>query len=95
MGDRTVDFVDTSQGLDTGVEDGAGIDRLVLDNVGSGGSSWNFCGSKTLPRSEVVFFFQALIMLTLIPTSFYEIEFFKVSCQDMSFWVSLWSGAVG
>ena len=74
MDERTVDFDSTSPEVNIGVEDGTGLDHLVLDNIESEGSSWKFCNSTTLPRSEVVFY-QALIGLLLILTMYLNSSF--------------------
>ena len=91
---RTVVFDNPSQQRNIDVEDGARIDHLVLDKVESEGSSLKFCIFTTLPRYEVVFSFQAFVLI-LILTSFYNLVFFDVPCEDMSFWVSVLSGGVG
>ena len=53
-----------TQAVDT--TDAIGVESLVFQGDQSERSSWKFCNSTTLPRSEVVFFFQALILLILI-----------------------------
>ena len=73
MDERTVDFDNTSPEVTIDVEDGAGLDHLVLDNIENEASSWKFCNS-TLPRSEVVFY-QALIGLMLILTIYLNSSF--------------------
>ena len=72
--------------------DAIGVDNLVFENHQSERSSWKFCNSTTLPRSEVVFF---LILLLLIVTTLAKLLFYEVPCEEMPFWVSLLSAAVG
>lgn len=82
-----------SETVDTA--DAIGVETLVFQRDQSERSSWKFCNSTTLPRSEVVFFFQALILLILIITSLIKLLFYEVPCEEMPFWVSLLSAAVG
>ena len=60
--------------------DGIGVNHLVFENEQSERSSWKFCKSTTLPRSEVVFFFQAITLLILITTSLAKLVFYDVPC---------------
>ena len=83
MEEQAVDNPDTS----------IGVNHLVFQNNQSERSSWKFC--TTLPRSEVVFFFQAITLLILIITSLAKLVFYDIPCEDMPFWVSLLSAAVG
>ena len=85
MEEQAVDSHDTS----------IGVNHLVFQNNQSERSSWKFCNSTTLPRSEVVFFFQAITLLILIITSLAKLVFYDVPCEDMPLWVSLLSAAVG
>ena len=82
-----------SETVDTA--DAIGVETLVFQRDQFERSSWKFCNSTTLPRSEVVFFFQALILLILIITSLIKLLFYEVPCEEMPFWVSLLSAAVG
>ena len=75
--------------------DAIGVESLVFQGVQSERSSWKFCNSTSLPRSEVVFFFQAFILLILIVTSLIKLVIYGVPCEEMPFWVSLLSAAVG
>ena len=72
-----------------------GVNHLVFKNDENERSSWKFCNSTTLSRSEVVFFFQALTLLNLIITSLAKLVFYDFPCEEMPFWVSLLSAAVG
>ena len=75
--------------------DDIGVEQFVYDENNSERSSWKFCNSTTLPRSEVVFFFQAAILLILIISSLAKLLFYEVPCEEMPVWVSLLSAAVG
>ena len=72
-----------------------GVNPLVSQSIQSERSSRKFCNSTALPRSEVVFFFQAVTLLILIINSLAKLVFYDVPCEDMPFWVSLLSAAVG
>ena len=69
----------------------------IIESNSSENSLWRFCNLVTLPRSEVVFFTQAALILIIVVTSLLKIAFSKdkPSCEDMSFWVGLLSAAVG
>ena len=82
-----------TQAVDT--TDAIGVESLVFQGDQSERSSWKFCNSTTLPRSEVVFFFQALILLILIIAVLVKLLFYEVPREEMPFWVSLLSAAVG
>ena len=86
-------FLMSTQAVDT--TDAIGVESLVFQGDQSERSSWKFCNSTTLPRSEVVFFFQALILLILIIAVLVKLLFYEVPCEEMPFWVSLLSAAVG
>ena len=83
----------STQAVDT--TDAIGIESLVFQGDQSERSFWKFCNSTTLPRSEVVFFFQALILLILIIAVLVKLLFYEVPCEEMPFWVSFLSAAVG
>ena len=74
-------------------EDAINVEDLVFDENHSERSAWKFFNSTTLPRSEV--FFQASRLLTLIISCLIKLTFYKVPCDDMPFWVSVLSAAVG
>ena len=76
-------------------EDGICVENLVFDKNQSERSAWKFCNSTTLPRSEVVFFFQAITLLILIISCLLKLIVYTVPCEEMPFWVSVLSAAVG
>ena len=49
-----------------------GIGSMESNEEDSVRSLWKFCNSKTLPRSEVVFFTQATLIFILVIASFVE-----------------------
>ena len=73
------------------------------DGIGSMGSNeensvrslWKFCNSITLPRSEVVFFTQALLIFILVVASLLKLTLDRPLYEEMSVWFSLLFGAVG
>ena len=77
------------------IPDAIGVENLVFEENNTERSSWKFCNSTTLPRSEVVFFFQAFILMILIVTTLLKLLFYDVPCEEMPFWVSILSAAVG
>ena len=62
----------TEDQLDSGV----GITDLVFDVEHQERRSWRFCNSR-LPRSEVVYFTQIIIIIFLITVSLAKLVFFQ------------------
>ena len=56
---------------------GGGITDLVFDAEHQERQSWKFCNSR-LPRSEVVYFTQIIIIIFLIIVSLIKLVFFSV-----------------
>mgnify|MGYP000456212932 CR=1 FL=1 len=73
------------------------VDCIAVEdaNENSESSLWMFCNSVTLPRSEVVFFTQAILIFLIVITCLLKLALDKPSCEDMSFWVGILSAAVG
>ena len=67
------------------IPDVIGVENLVFEENNTERSSWKFCNSTTLPRSEVVFFFQAFILMILIVTTLLKLLFYDVPCEEMPF----------
>ena len=85
MEDRTVDC-----------QEGINAEDLLFDQNHSKRSAWMFCNSATLPRSKVVcIFFQATTLFTFITWCLIKLTFYKVSCDDVPFGVSVLSAALG
>ena len=68
---------------------GIGLKDLVFNEEKQERRSWKFCNSR-LPRSEVVYFTQIVIILFLIGVSL-----IKLDCEESTFWFSLLSCTVG
>ena len=75
------------------LDSGGGITDLVFD-AHQERQSWRFCNSR-LPRSEVVYFTQISIIIFLITFSLIKLVFFKLDCEESTFWFSLLSCTVG
>ena len=52
---------------------------------------WNLCG-KEVPRSEIVFFSQILIIYTIIAVSIFNLS---TSSEQQNLWITLLSSCVG
>ena len=76
------------------LDSGGGITDLVFDAEHQERQSWRFCISR-LPRSEVVYFTQISIIIFLITVSLIKFVFFKLDCEESTFWFSLLSCTVG
>ena len=73
---------------------GIGLNDLVFNEENQERRSWKFCNSS-LPRSEVVYFTQIVIILFLIGVSLIKLVFFYLDCEESTFWFSLLSCTVG
>ena len=73
---------------------GIGLNDLVFNEENQERRSWKFCNSR-LPRSEVVYFTQIVIILFLIGVSLIKLVFFHLACEESTFWFSLLSCTVG
>ena len=69
---------------------GIGLNDLAFIEENQERRSWKFCNSS-LPRSEVVYFTQILIILFLIGVSLIELVFFDLDCEESTFCFSLLS----
>ena len=76
------------------LDSGGGITDMVFDADHQERRSWRFCNSR-LPRSEVVYFTQILIIIFLITVSLAKLVFFGLDCEESTFWFSLLSCTVG
>lgn len=56
---------------------------------------WKFCNSITLPRSEVVYFTQVLVVLMILIASLTKLIVTDLPCEEQNIWFSLLSGVVG
>ena len=71
-----------------------GLNALVFDEENQKRCSWKFFNSR-LPRSEVVYFSQILIILFLIVVSLTKLVFSQLDCEESIFWFSLLSCTAG
>ena len=76
------------------IDVGGAITDLVFDENHQERRSWRFCDSR-VPRSEVVYFTQIFIIIFLIGVSLVKLVFFKLDCEESTFWFSLLSCTVG
>ena len=73
---------------------GISLNDLVFNEENQERRSWKFCNSR-LPRSEVVYFTQIVIILFLIGVSLIKLVSFHLDCEESTFWFSLLSRTVG
>ncbi len=64
-------------------------------DTSSSKQSWKFCNEVTLPRSEVVFFVQFVILVVVLTVCFVKILILGTDCDEKAFWFSICSLAVG
>lgn len=85
-----MEAVDLSDAARTGC-----INDLVFTTTGEERQSWKFCNSIRIPRSEVAFFSQIIIIFMIIVVSLYKLCYEELSCEEKPIWVSILSSAVG
>ena len=71
------------------------VTEFVYNKTNSEKKSWKFCNNVTLPRSEVVFVAQMVVILILLTFCILKLSFTKLSCKETSVWFSILSGLVG
>ena len=71
-----------------------GLNASVFDEENHERRSWKFFNSR-LPRSEVVYFTQILIIFFLIVVSLTKLVFSQLDCKESTFWFSLLSCTIG
>ena len=76
------------------LDSGGGITDMVFDAEIQERRSWRFCNSR-LPRSEVVYFTQIIIIIFSYNCFSRQVSFFSLDCEESTFWFSLLSCTVG
>ena len=76
------------------IDAGGAITDLVFDENRQEKRSWRFCNSS-VPRSEVAYFTKIFMIFFLIGVSLVKLVFFKIDCEESTFWFSLLSSTVG
>ena len=71
------------------------VTEFVYNKKNSEKKSWKFCNNVTLPRSEVVFVAQKVVILILLTFCILKLSFTKLSCEETSVWFSILLGLVG
>ena len=71
------------------------VTDFVYDRNNTEQKSWKFCFDATVPRSEVVFMYQMIIILILLCFCIYKLSLMQLSCEETSVWFSILSGLVG
>ena len=71
------------------------VTDFVYDPNNTEQKSWKFCFDANVPRSEVVFMSQLIIILFLLSFCIYKLSLTQVICEETSVWFSILSGLVG
>ena len=72
-----------------------GIGTMESNKEDSVKSLWKFCNTITLPRSEVAFFTQAILIFILVIASLLKLTLDGPPSEEMSVWFPLLFGAIG
>ena len=68
------------------------VTEFVYNETNSEKKSWKFCNNVTLPRSEVVFVAQMVVIQILLTFFIIKLSFTKISCEETSVWFMILSG---
>ena len=60
------------------------VTEFVYNETNSEKKSWKFCNNVTLPRSELVFVAQMVVILILLLFCILKLSFTKLSCEETS-----------
>ena len=71
------------------------LEENYFEKESSSNSPWKFCNQTTLPRSEVVFFVQIIVILLLISLCIVKLTVLKPNCEETSVCISILSNLVG
>ena len=72
----------------------AGISNLEFDVNNKERPSWRCCSNTTVPRSEVIIFFQVSIIVLMIILCFSMLILLSESCEEKLIWTALLSSLV-
>ena len=75
--------------------DGTIVTDFVYDENHMEKKSWKFCYNVTVPRSEVVFMSQMVLILILMAFCIFKLSLTQLICEETSVWFSNLSGLVG
>lgn len=70
-----------------------GIGNIIFDDDNQERSSWIFFG-KRIPRSQVLFFVQVLLVTIIITVSIINLTVAD-TCEETTVWVAILSSSVG
>ena len=61
---------------------------FAYDQTNTEQKPWKFCFDVTVPRSEVVFMSQMILISILLTFFIYKHSWMQISCQETSVWFS-------
>ena len=71
------------------------VTDFAYDQTNTEQKSWKFCNDVTVPRSEVVFMSQMILIFILLTFCIYKLTWTQICCEETSVWFSILSGLVG
>ena len=75
--------------------DGTIVTNFVYEENHMEKKSWKFCNKVTVPRSEVAFMSQMVLILILLAFCIFKLSLTKLTCEETSVWFLILSGLVG
>lgn len=67
---------------------------VIFDHENNERPPWKIC-NLTIPRSEVVFFTQVIVVFIILTVSLTKLFLNHSNCEEQTIWISLLSAAVG
>ena len=71
-----------------------GVHEFVYDENNQERKPWSLCG-KPIPRSEIVFFSQLVVILMVISFCIFKLSTSSSNDQDKPVWIALLASALG
>ena len=71
------------------------VTDFAYDQTNTEQKPWKLCNDVTVPRSEVVFLSQMILICILLTFCIYKLSRTQISCEETSVWFSILSGLVG
>ena len=71
------------------------VTDFAYDQTNTEKKTRKFCNDVTVPRSEVVFMSQMILIFNLLTLYIYKLSWTQIRCEETSVWFSILSGFVG
>ena len=72
--------------------DAAIVTHFACDQTNTEQKSWKFCNDVIVPRSEVDFMSQKILIFSLLTFCIHKFSWTPISCEETSIWFSILPG---